>query len=50
MPVETTVETLVHELLHVADWSKDEDWIEDTGRFIAKALMASGLLKEEQDA
>lgn len=40
------LEVLIHELLHAADWSKDEEWVEDVAfelvRFITQILPEKG--------
>ena len=42
LSVKKRIEIIVHEILHAADWSKDEEWVEETGRDIANALHALG--------
>jgi hypothetical protein len=38
----TQLETLIHEALHAADWSKDEAWVEQVGCDIARLLWRLG--------
>jgi hypothetical protein len=33
---------LIHEILHAADWSKDEKWVNDTSRSLARILEQVG--------
>lgn len=40
------LDTLIHELLHVADWDKDEDWINNVGYDLARTLWRLGWRKE----
>lgn len=42
LPPRKRLEVIIHEILHAADWSKDEEWVEDTGRDLAGALHAIG--------
>jgi hypothetical protein len=37
-----TLETIIHEALHAADWDKTEAWIEEVGRDIARILWRLG--------
>lgn len=34
--------TVAHEILHVADWGKEEWWVDQTAEHIARALHAFG--------
>lgn len=36
------METLIHELLHAADWTKDETWIDETAADLARILWGVG--------
>lgn len=42
------LETLLHEVLHAADWDKDEEWIEYTARDIARLLWKLGYRMKEE--
>ena len=42
LPRSRELEIIIHELLHAADWYKDEEWVEDAGNDIAKILVALG--------
>ena len=46
---EARLEILLHEFLHAADWSKDEEWIEETARDFARALTRQGYKRTESD-
>lgn len=37
-----TLETILHECLHAADWSKDEAWVEDVACDLAAVLRRLG--------
>jgi hypothetical protein len=39
---EETLETVVHEVLHAADWWKDEEWIEHAANDLARILWRLG--------
>ncbi len=40
---ETLLETIIHECLHAADWTKDDaDWVEPVARDIARVLWDQG--------
>jgi hypothetical protein len=39
---ERRLEVLIHEMLHAADWHKDEQWVSHVARDIARALTRSG--------
>ena len=43
---EEELEVLLHELLHAADWSKDEEWVEDASCDIARILWKLGWKKK----
>jgi hypothetical protein len=32
------LEILLHEMLHAADWTKDEEWVRDTAHDLARVL------------
>lgn len=36
------LEILLHEILHAVDWSKDEDWVENTAHDIAAVFWKLG--------
>ena len=36
------LEVLIHELLHAADWTKDESWVHETSEDITAFLSALG--------
>tara|TARA_R110002020_G_scaffold249581_1_gene463517 strand:+ start:1486 stop:1764 length:279 start_codon:yes stop_codon:yes gene_type:complete len=42
---EEELEVLLHELLHAADWSKDEEWVEDASYDLAHILWKLGWKK-----
>jgi len=42
LPPRKRLEVIIHEILHAADWTKDEEWVEETGIGIAFALFAIG--------
>ena len=42
------LDVLIHELLHAADWYKDEEWVERTASEIAKVLWKLGWRKSDQ--
>lgn len=39
---ERVASTIAHELLHVGDWHKSEEWVDATSIAIGKALIAMG--------
>ena len=41
------LETFLHEMLHAADWTKDESWIEDTAHDISQALWRLGYRRSD---
>ena len=41
------LEVIIHELLHAADWSKDEEWVEVIAYDIARTLWKLGWKKGE---
>jgi len=41
------LEVLLHELLHAADWSKDEEWVEEIAYNIAHILWGLGWRKQK---
>lgn len=41
----TTLEILIHEMLHAADWDKDEEWITEVAEDIARVLWRLGYRK-----
>lgn len=43
---EAELETYLHEMLHAADWHKDEYWVEHVARDIARTLTRLGYKKE----
>lgn len=44
---EPLLDTLLHEMLHAADWQKDEEWVEETAADIARVLTKLGYRKME---
>jgi hypothetical protein len=42
---EDTLETIVHEVLHAADFDKSEEWADDVGRNLARLLWRLGYRK-----
>lgn len=42
------LETLLHELLHAADWTKDEEWIDAVSQDLARIVWRFGFRREEQ--
>jgi hypothetical protein len=42
------LEIIIHELLHAADWSKDEEWVEVIADDIARVLSKLGWKKESK--
>lgn len=38
----TTLRVLLHEMLHAADWSKSETWVDQTSRTMAHVLTRMG--------
>ena len=41
------LEVIIHELLHAADWSKDEEWVEVIADDIARTLWKLGWKKND---
>lgn len=41
------LEIIIHEFLHGADWSKDEEWIEETSEDLSRFLWRLGYKKCE---
>lgn len=41
------LDVIIHELLHISDWSKDESWVEETATEISKILYKLGWRKQE---
>lgn len=41
------LEIIIHELLHAADWSKDEEWVEVIADDIARTLWKLGWKNED---
>ena len=42
---ERELEVFIHEMMHAADWSKDEDWVRDLSQDMAKVLWRLGYRK-----
>lgn len=42
LPAREELEVTVHELLHAVEWSKDEEWVEQSGVDISAALWKLG--------
>lgn len=38
MTLQEEVETVIHEVMHAADWYKDEDWVRPASHDLAKIL------------
>jgi len=45
LPAKEELDVTIHELLHAADWWKDEEWIERIGTDIANILWKIGWRK-----
>jgi hypothetical protein len=45
LPESEVPEVLIHELLHAADWTKDEEWVVEVAQDLARFLKEAGLLK-----
>ena len=41
------LETLIHEFMHAADWSKDEEWVSQFGHDLANFLYKLGWRRTE---
>ena len=39
---ERKLDVIIHEMLHAADWHKDEEWVESVASDIARALWRMG--------
>ena len=48
LPPKEELDITLHELLHAADWWKDEEWVEQVGTDIANVLWRLGWRKTEQ--
>lgn len=44
-----TLETIVHEVLHAADFDKKEEWADDVGRNLARLLWRLGYRRKDVD-
>lgn len=44
---ERELEILIHEMLHAADWSKDEEWVEEFSKDLARVLWRIGYRKHK---
>lgn len=42
------LEVLIHEVLHAADWWKDERWVEEVGRDLARLLWRLGYRRQTE--
>lgn len=49
MSEQDTLETIVHECLHAADWHRSEPWVEEVGRDVARLLWRLGYRRKELD-
>jgi hypothetical protein len=49
LPMKKELDTTLHECLHAADWSKDEEWVEDTAHDITRILWRLGWRKVSDD-
>jgi len=45
---EIELDTLLHEMLHAADWTKDEEWVAEAARDIARVLCRLGYRRNEE--
>jgi hypothetical protein len=45
----TTLETVVHEVLHAADWHKKEEWVTEVGRDLSRVLWRLGYRRSEKE-
>jgi len=45
---ERTLTILIHEMLHAADWHKDESWVEKVAEQIARAATRIGFKRMEK--
>lgn len=45
---ERTLTILIHEMLHAADWHKDESWVEKVAEQIARAATRIGFKRTEE--
>lgn len=43
------LDVLIHETLHAADWTKDEEWVEQVATDIAKMLWKLGYRRKGHD-
>lgn len=44
---EAQLDAVIHELLHAADWHKTEEWVDQVGTDLARALYRLGWRKVE---
>lgn len=44
-----TLETIIHEALHAADWHRSEPWVEEVGRDIARLLWRLGYRRQKME-
>jgi hypothetical protein len=50
---EELIEVFIHECLHAGDWTKDEEWVDQTARDIARGLwklIQEGRIRGEDQA
>lgn len=50
LPEHEELEVILHECLHAADWSKDEEWVENASADIARVLWKMGWRKSNGSA
>jgi len=44
------LEIILHECLHAADWSKDESWVDETAKDLARILDRLGYRDGEEES
>ena len=49
IPDEEELDIVIHEFLHAADWSKDEEWVEQIAYDLSHILLKLGWKKENRD-
>ena len=45
-----TLETIIHEALHAADWHKNEPWVEEVARDLARLLWRLGYRRADVES
>jgi hypothetical protein len=46
---EETLDVIIHEILHAADWHKTEEWVDQVATDLAKILWRLGYRRKEED-